>query len=169
MLIQRSEVVSLWNMLNGELLNVSGPIRFVHFLAKLKSTLRVEIEALHELAHQFSASPDYIEYDQKRQMICRKYAEIDDAGNFKEILDGGIKKYVFSNENDIIVSAEINKLLEEYNDVIIKHQESLNEVNKFYKDNLEIDLPILNIEYIPDNILNVKQLEYFMQLGLIAE
>lgn len=169
MIIKRSDIVNLWNLLNGDLANVSGPVKFIHFFAKLKVIIKPEIEALYEISHRYSASFEYQEYDKKRLEVCKQYAELNEDGSFQEKIENKLRKFIFTSENEKIVNKKIEELAIEYSDAIKKHQKAIDDIDAFYKENIEINLPTLDLNIIPDNALTLKQLEYFLSLKLIEE
>ncbi len=146
--MKNKDIVQLYNNLK-ELGNLEG-VKFAYFVVKNMKILQSEIAVFEDI---IKPSEKYVEYEQKRLDICKKYAEKDENGNCKIEND----KFVGC-ENNEEFNKEIQQLNNEYAEVILKRNQQLKEIEQILEEeNNNIKLMKIKVEDIPKNI-TVKQM-----------
>lgn len=135
----KKELVGLYNGLNS-VGNLVGVI-FGYAVNKNLSIMKPEIEALQKA---ITPSKEFLEYDNKRIEIVKKYALKDDKEQF----------IIKNNSYDIgdkteIVEEEVKTLKEEYKDAIKEQEKQIEEYNALLETESDVKLYMVKREDLP--------------------
>jgi len=157
--MKRRVLLNLWHALN-KLEGQKHDVRFSYFLAKNKVALKTEIEALDEAQKPNAA---FIEFENKRIDLAKKYSDKDVTGNPK-IHNG---QYVIFDQKDEF-DEEIKNLREKFKAAIESREAQVEEYNKMLKDEVDFKPTKLKFNQLPKQIESVF-LEIFIEADIIED
>ena len=123
--------------------------KFQYLLLKNKAIIKDEINTISEIA---KVSSEFLEYDQKRINLAKKYAKKDESGE------------VIVEYNNIVLAdtasftKEFTKLRKEYKKIIEAEEAKREEVDKILEEDIEFDFVKIDFDILPDE-LNQEDLE----------
>ena len=94
-------------------------------------------------------SESYAEYEEKRQAIISKYADIDADGN---IILNDNRWVVFKEGIKEQVLEELGTLNEEYLDIIDKRNKDIEEYNDLLDADVELNIHMVDIDDVPEEV-----------------
>lgn len=148
----KKDIISLYNGLNsvGSLVGVI----FGYAVNKNISIIKPEIEALQKVA---TPAKEFLEFDQKRIDIVKKYAKKDDKGDFI------VKDNQYDvGENRELVEQEVEALKEENRVVIDARDKQINEYNTLLEEEVKVDLYKVKLESVPKDITAAQMASIFL-------
>lgn len=157
--MKRRVLLNLWHALN-KLEGQKHDVRFSYFLAKNKVALKTEIETLDEVQKPNAA---FIEFENQRIDLAKKYADRDAAGNPK-VHNG---QYVIFDKKDEF-DADIKKLRTKFKDAISNREKQIEEYNKMLNDEVEFTPSRIKFNQLPKQIESVF-LEIFIEADIIED
>jgi hypothetical protein len=157
--MKRRVLLNLWHALN-KLEGMKHDVRFSYFLAKNKVALKTEIEALDEAQKPNAA---FIEFENKRIDLAKKYSDKDATGNPK-IHNG---QYVIFDQKDEF-DEEIKNLREKFKAAIESREAQVEEYNKMLKDEVDFKPTKIKFNQLPKQIESVF-LEIFIEADVIDD
>lgn len=157
--MKRRVLLNLWHALN-KLEGQKHDVRFSYFLAKNKVALKTEIETLDEVQKPNAA---FIEFENKRIELAKKYSDKDAAGNPK-VHNG---QYVIYDQKDEF-DEEIKKLRTKFKSAIEAREAQIEEYNKMLNDEVEFKPTRIKFEQLPKQIESVF-LEIFIEADIIED
>jgi len=144
MKIKNQDILNLWKTLSN--INLSGS-KFSYAVARNLSIIKPIVDALETA---IKPKKEYLEHMAKQEEIAVKYSEKDEKGN-PVILDG------FYKISDELGAENEFKVLKENNAEIIKDfAKQTEEYNSLLKDDVEVNLHMIDFENIPDAINTVQ-------------
>lgn len=155
--MNRKKIIQLFELLQK---NISGNIKFNYWLAKTRTKLKGEIEAIKEA---IKYDDDFIKYQNERIALCEKYAKKDKEGN--PIIKNN--NFIIDNEEDF--EKEIEALKQKYSETIKKAEERTKEIEQFLETTTDTQIPQININDIPDNAFSPEEIELLIELNIITE
>ena len=156
-----------FNIVFNLLANLKGKLKFHYTLRKNIEMLKEEIMIINNLKQKLSElSPAQQDYEDKRIDICKQYAEKDENNiPKKEQLNNGISVFVFSDKNKEIVDKEIEKLSEEYKELLDKDQQEKEEFLTFLEEQIEVELFKFKLSEMPlDENIEQKYINCIFEL-----
>lgn len=140
--MKKSEIISLYNGLNS-VGNLVGVI-FGYACRKNIDIIKPEIEALQVAV---TPSKEFLELDQKRVDIVKKYANKDEKGN----------ALIVNNQFDVkgneeTVEKEVGVLRDENKDIFEARDKQVNEYNKLLDEDAKVELYKVKLENVPKEI-----------------
>lgn len=147
------------------ILNKSSESDLNWVVIKNKKILEKEKELLDEYR---KPSEKFMEYENKRIELCKKYANKDEKGNvlFDDVIDlQGNRNKEFSGLRDNQEFQEKFKLLiDDYKDELEEENKKLNYYENIIK-NEEIETPLNKIKTkIPNGIISGKDMEFLLEM-----
>lgn len=150
--MKKSEAVSLYNGIHA-VMGLVGVI-FGYALNKNLSILKPEIEALQKVA---TPPKEFLEFDEKRVAIVKKYAKKDDKGEFV-VKDN---QYDVA-ENKEVVEKEVSTLREENKSIVEAHDKQMAEYNALLDQETNIELYKVKLENVPKDITAAQMKEIYL-------
>jgi hypothetical protein len=157
--MKRRVLLNLWHALN-KMEGMKHDVRFSYFLAKNKVALKTEIEALDEAQKPNAA---FIEFENKRIELAKKYSDKDATGNPK-IHNG---QYVIFDQKDEF-DEEIKNLREKFKAAIESREAQVEEYNKMLNDEVDFKPTKIKFNQLPKQIESVF-LEIFIEADIIDD
>jgi len=123
--------------------------KFQYLLLKNKAIIKDEINTISEIA---KVSSEFLEYDQKRINLAKKYAKKDESGE------------VIVEYNNIVLAdtasftKEFTKLRKGYKKIMEAEEAKREEVDKILEEDIEFDFVKIDFDILPDE-LNQEDLE----------
>ncbi len=151
MKITKEKAVDLFNSLN-DVGSLQG-VKFAYAIARNINILKPEVEAIQKA---IEPNNDFKEYNEKRVELAEKYSVKVDG---KAKVENG--QYVLENEDDF--KKEFKLLKDKYKSVIDARQRQQDEFEEMIKEEFEIELFTLPVEYIPENI-STDQMEGILSI-----
>lgn len=145
MKITKQEALDLYNGLQA-VGNLPGA-KWAYAVARNINILQPEINSLQK-AYAIN-DKKYQEFNNKREELARKHAKKED-GKPKKINTGNKQEYIL--EDTKAFEKEFKKLKKEYKNAVEKREKQIEEFNEILKEKIEIDLYMINPDYIPEKI-----------------
>jgi len=142
--MNKQDILDLYNGLQA-VSNLPGA-KWAYAVARNITKLRPEIEALQKA---FTAGKEFLDYNKKRMDLAKKYAVKVD-GKPKTIKVGSTEEYLIDDEAKF--NRELDKLKKKYKKAIEERQKEVDDFNEILKEEIEIDLYMINSDYIPEGI-----------------
>ena len=131
-----------------DLSNIKGKT-FAYTVFKNKEILDKEIEIINQLKKE--PHPDYMNYENERQLLCIKHAEKDDNNNPVLVYN--------PDGSQVFKIKDLKTFNEEYAEVAEKYKETIDDMNltkKEFEDFLEkdsdVELKKVSIDELPEDI-----------------
>ncbi|KKM57642.1 hypothetical protein LCGC14_1550530 [marine sediment metagenome] len=155
--ITRRRVVQIWNVLEAAVDVKAQDPRFVHGIAKNRSLLRSEAEAIQKAQEPPEA---YQEYEKKRIELCKLYAVKDKENQPMTMGDG--RRFLIPPEKRAEFDAKVKALQEEPENE--KAIEEFREHEKKIEEFLDEEIPKLELHPIalgtlPPGVFSARDLE----------
>ncbi len=154
--MKKSEIVLLYNGLNS-VGNLAGVI-FSYCVNKNLNIITPEIEALQR---SITPSKEFLEYDNKRIEIVKKYAAKDGKGEFIMKVTNGQQSYDVG-ENEKVIEDEMLPIREEYKEVISNHEKQMTEYNALLDTDSNVELYKVKLENVPKDITAQQMKSIFL-------
>ena len=142
MKVKRRDVLTL-NMVLDLIAGRPASSVFTYRMAKNKRTITPEVESVREA---FKQSPEYIEFEQKRQALCEVHSAKGEDG--KAVVAGG--KYAIIDMAKFEV--ELVEIKTGYTDAIAEQSRKDEELEKFADEEIILKLLLVSPEDIPDGL-----------------
>ena len=139
--MKKKDVIGLYQGLNN--VGLLKGARFTYAVARNLAELKVEIEALQK---SVEPSKQYLEYDEKRVELAKKYAKKNEAG--EAVLEN--RDYVLEDKEGF--NAAIVILQEEYKQALEEREQQVKEYEKTLDDDIDVKLYMLSPDSLPDDI-----------------
>lgn len=152
--ITREEAVKLYRDL-WDVSKLSG-IKFAYAIARNIKALEPIIA---ELKRVYTPDKEFIEYDETRAKIAKKYAFKNEKGEPKMVKVDGVDEYDISDKDAF--DQEYEKLKTENAEVIEKRQSQLENYKHFMNEQIEIDFYLLREEMIPETITGEQLIKLY--------
>lgn len=144
--ITKKEVLDLFKALSS--LNLKGA-KFASAVSRNIQSLKPEVTALQ---NAYKADPKFMEFEQKRIAIGRKYSKKDE----KNIPVVENDSFILDEANIEKCNEEINALREEYREHIVARDLQTEEFNKITKELVQVTLYAVDIEDVPQDISSLE-------------
>jgi len=121
--------------------------RFSYALIMNEENVQSNVKAIQGIA---KPSDNYMEYEQKRNNILIEYGKSDASGNIILNENNGV---VFKDEeSEKNAIDEINKLNEEYLDILDERNEDIKQYNELLMTDVELNLIVVSLDDVPDEV-----------------
>ena len=140
MKITKEKAVDLFKSLN-DVGNLQG-VKFAYAVARNISLLNSEVDAIQKA---IEAHDDFRKYDEERVALAKKHAVKVDG---KEKVEDG--QYVVEDQEKF--ETEFKELQEKHKNALDVREKQKNDFKELLKEELEIDLFTIPVEYVPENI-----------------
>lgn len=161
MKVKRVDIRNLKNVFDKIKLSDKISIKLGLILYKNSKKIDEELRFISEELPRF-ISEDTREFERKKEEIMLSYSRRDENGN--PIMVAG--NYSFEPEGFRKVGEEIDKYFSSLPDEVKeKIQNELDEVRKFFEEEIEIDLEPLDESLIPDGVLNFNDIQILADSG----
>ena len=157
--MKRRILLDLWKVLT-KLEFLKHDVRFSYFIVKNKRAIKEEMQILNESQ---KPSNDFIEYDNIRVELAKKYSDKDEIGNPKVLNE----QFVIT-ENMYNFDMEMRKLKERFKDTITAREQQLKDYNDLLEEDIDFKLTKVKLECLPKQIEPLF-LEVFIEAGVIDE
>lgn len=127
-------------------MNIKSNKKFSYAIILNDERIQPNVKAVINIA---KPSDEYKEYEDKRNEIISKYADVDGDGNI--ILKDNRWVIFKESEKDLAVK-ELSNLNDEYVDVIDKRNEDIKEYNDLIESEEEINIHMVKLDDIPSEI-----------------
>jgi len=154
-MMKRFECFDLLEVIN-QILPKSKIVKLNMYLYSNKDILESENE---KLRNSITVSEKFKEYENKRLVLCREYAEKDD-NNEPKIKDG---VFVGLNTNDDFIGI-FDALVVEYKTHIEEYKDQMGQYNALMDEDIDIELDKFDVDIIPDGLVDGVQFKYIRML-----
>ncbi len=141
--MKNQELIDMFNSLD-KLDRLSGPA-FTRYISALRQKLSSEMINLRKAG---APTDKFMEYEKKRIDLCTKYAKVNEKNEPVE----QNKMFVIKDGFTEIFNDELNKLKEEYKEILEDRKAQLVELSDFLNRESEVELPTIIENDIPENI-----------------
>jgi len=146
--VNRSELINISNTI-FDVLKESKKVKLNYLLNLNKTNIDSDIKMINDA---IKTSKKFEEFEQKRIDVCLKYCEKNDNGEpiiINEVYQGL--------ENNKTFNDEFGKIKEKYKTEIDERQKQLDEYNKLLKEDVEFEFNKIDLDLIPDDLMNGHQ------------
>ena len=142
--MKNNDLVKL-NAALQQLSNIKGK-EFAYAIFKNKSIVEKELEIFKKL--QREPHPDFVNYEQERNILCITYSTKDESGNPK-VVDN---RYEIDPLQQVDFQNEFEDLKEKYADVIEDMMKAESDYNEFMEKESDVKLIKVGVDSLPDDI-----------------
>jgi len=142
--MKKQEALNLYNGLQA-VSNLPGA-KWAYAIARNIAKLEPEIKALQKA---YTPSEEFVAYDKERLKLAQKYS-IKEKGEPKTIKVGITEEYLIDDKDKF--NQELIKLQKKHKKIIDERQKQLDDFNEILKEEVEIDLYMIDSGYIPEEI-----------------
>lgn len=150
--LKKSEIVSLHNGLMA-VLKLTGVV-FGFAVNKNLAIIKSEIESLQKA---LTPSDKFMEYDNKRVEIVKKYAKKDEKGQPVLETDAKTQKQNFIIDDLKGLEEEVKPLKEEYKETISEYENQIKDYNDLLETTSDIELYKVKLGDLPKDITVEQQ------------
>lgn len=140
----KQEALNLFNGLQA-VSNLPGA-KWAYAVARNIAKLKGEVEALQKA---YSADKDFMTYEKQRLELAQKYS-VKEKGNPKTVKVGGNEEFLIADKDKF--NQKLKKLQKEHKKAIDERQKQVDDFNEILKEKIEIDLYMIDSDYIPEGI-----------------
>jgi len=134
-------------------------VKFAYAISKNSKNLSEEVEACES---SMKRSKSFIEYDEKRVVLCKEHCDKDEGGKPVIIENAGTGTYAGLKGNNSFDKA-IEVLQSEYSEAIEEQKKMADEFKKFLEEEVEVELYKVKLADVPEDI-SVGQLNGIMAI-----
>jgi len=154
--LKRQELVAM-NRVLTDLGSMPGNIKFTYAIARTKSYIKDEVEAVQEAT---TMPESFQEYDKKRVDLCSKMADKDDDGN--PIMNPSGNTFQIIKKADEFAEA-LEELREECKEALDDHKKWVEDLETLLNDEVDVKIHKVGIDFLPET-LTANQLEVIMAM-----
>ena len=157
----RNQVVQLSGVLNALAPQFKAgklSVKALYKLAKIKKVLDEEAQSYKQMYDELMQliAPFEIE----RQKLLQEYAEKDENGNLVVNPDGTVK---IKEDKRKEFEEKVRNLQKKFEDQLKVFEEKMKEYNEFMNEEVELDIPKLKLDELPDDLpLTLAEMELLM-------
>lgn len=142
----------------GSVADLPG-VKFAYAMSKNAKALQKESEALSEARAKIDSDEKYVEFSNKREDLCKKYADRDDKD--EPVMENIVKNqqgqmvsgnYVFNEENKKKFDKEVKKLIADSKDIMDARDEKIKEFNELLEKESEFVPFKVALSDVPEEI-----------------
>lgn len=158
MKISREKMLDVYILID-EILKKSEKVKFNFRLFEEQEKIEKEKKRLEEVAKPNDKINDF---ERKRLMLCNRHCEKDE--NKKPIIENNMFKGLVGNKE---FNKDFLELKEGYKEDLEKQENKLKEVDDLLKEEIEIKFEKINLDLIPDDIIDGIKMKKLKEVGIL--
>ncbi len=155
--MKNKNVIELLSLLRSDVISNSKGKEFAYAVIKNIDILEKEAKIFEQL-NQKQPHPDFINFENERQIVCIKHSKKDENGNPIIMNDQ------YQIENVPLFDIEMKEVQEKYKEVIQHQQDTQKEFIDFMEKDVTLELVKISINDVPNEITPnmLKVLKYMI-------